>query len=475
MSAFDMLNERVVVASILAEPKAELPSSIIRVLDFAPEAWTSPECGAIAASIRKVRGKGSLCDAVSIAEHLTNDQVGVLAQISNESGNALPLALAAIHAEKLLQLMRSRRVVATLGEAWQEAREHPERAESIAERTRAALVSLSDELPRSPAELLKQREFDPQIQPPPLRVIYTLAGQPISTPGNVTTVTSAIKTGKSAVVGAMAAAAMPHDEGTDLLGFDSSNSDGFALLWFDSEQSPEDSWNCVYRACRRAKLDRPPPWLHHYCLTGLRYELAWECVLKAIQIAIDRHGGIHSLLLDGAADFVKDVNDAAESNAFVAEVQDLTIRLHCPIVGVIHFNPGTDKPRGHLGSQLERKAETNLRLDKCDGVTTIWSDKQRRAPVPKDQGPCFRWSDEHQMHVSVQNRQASKVEFERGSLSLLAQEIFSERPSMRYSDLAATIKNRMRVSLATAERRVARMHQLGVIKKPVAGLYVLAT
>jgi hypothetical protein len=34
------------------------------------------------------------------------------------------------------------------------------------------------------------------------------------------------------------------------------------------------------------------------------------------------------------------------------------------IVGVIHFNPGGEKTRGHLGSQLERKAETNLRLDK---------------------------------------------------------------------------------------------------------------
>jgi hypothetical protein len=73
----------------------------------------------------------------------------------------------------------------------------------------------------------------------------------------------------------------------------------------------------------------------------------------------------------------------------------------CPIDGVIHFNPGTEKVRGHLGSQMERKAETNLTLEKSsDEVTRIYSLKNRRAGIPKWGGPCFKYDPERQMHVT---------------------------------------------------------------------------
>ncbi|HZM06246.1 MAG TPA: hypothetical protein VFC44_24865 [Candidatus Saccharimonadales bacterium] len=63
-------------------------------------------------------------------------------------------------------------------------------------------------------------------------------------------------------------------------------------------------------------------------------------------------------------------------------------------VSAISDQPGRDD------ESIYRKSET-LRLDKIDGVTTIWSDKQRRAPIPKAAGPCFQRSDEAGMHVSV--------------------------------------------------------------------------
>ena len=56
--------------------------------------------------------------------------------------------------------------------------------------------------PSAVIQLLQEREFNPHIEPPPLRPIYTLNGVPIATPGNLGTITSAIKTGKSAVIGA---------------------------------------------------------------------------------------------------------------------------------------------------------------------------------------------------------------------------------------------------------------------------------
>jgi hypothetical protein len=125
--------------------------------------------------------------------------------------------------------------------------------------------------------------------------------------------------------------------------------------------------------------------------------------------------------LDGGADFVADVNDAAESNAFVATRHDLAIKHDCPIVGVVHFNPGSEKSRGHLGSQLERKAETNLALEKdADESTVIYSTKNCRAGIPKGIGPRFRFDPAAGMHVSVASRQSARDDAVRKELFCLA-------------------------------------------------------
>ena len=111
------------------------------------------------------------------------------------------------------------------------------------------------------------------------------------------------------------------------------------------------------------------------------------------------------MLLDGAADFIPNPNDPDEAFAFVDELHQLAIRYDTAIICVIHENPSseTGKTRGHFGSQLERKAETNLRLSKDgDGVTTVFAEKARHAHIPKERGTRFVWSDEEKMHVTTE-------------------------------------------------------------------------
>jgi hypothetical protein len=108
------------------------------------------------------------------------------------------------------------------------------------------------------------------------------------------------------------------------------------------------------------------------------------------------------VLVDGVADLVVDVNDAGESNTYTAHLHQTAIEHDCAVVCVIHTNPSSEKTRGHLGSQLERKSETNLRLEKSGEITVVFSDKNRRAPIQKENGPRFVWSDEAGMHVSTE-------------------------------------------------------------------------
>ena len=335
---------------------------------------------------------------------------------------------------------------------------------------------------RTPEGILKARRFDYRITPPPLRVRFLLRGDcVIGTPGNLVAIASGVKSGKTAVVGAMLAAAIEPQQESDLLGFASDNPNGLAVLHFDSEQSTDDHWHCANRSVKRAGRTAPPEWFHSYCLTGLGHKQSWECVTEAVCQAAEKHSGIHSIFLDGIADFVADPNDAAECNRFVAELHDLAIRQDCTIVGVIHFNPGTDKTRGHLGSQFERKAETNLRLDKNeDGITEIWSERQRRAPIPKGSGVCFQWSNAEQMHVTVQNPSEAKAEAraegKRVAQAEAASCVFAQagKDQLGYAELIQATCTALKLKKDGAKKRL-REHWIkdGIVCQQANGMYSL--
>ena len=69
------------------------------------------------------------------------------------------------------------------------------------------------------------------------------------------------------------------------------------------------------------------------------------------------------VIIDGIADLCSDVNNIEESNSVVQKLMKWTKELNCHIITVIHSNFGTDKPTGHLGSFLEKKAETQIQLE----------------------------------------------------------------------------------------------------------------
>jgi hypothetical protein len=123
------------------------------------------------------------------------------------------------------------------------------------------------------------------------------------------------------------------------------------------------------------------------------------------------------------------VNDATEANGLVGELHALAIRFDCPIICVLHENPGENtqgKTRGHLGSQLERKAESNLRLLKdSDGVTVVFTERSRSASISRDRGPRFKWYDADAMHRTCATMHDEKAGERRSTMQILAEEIFN--------------------------------------------------
>jgi len=354
---------------------------------------------------------------------------------------------------------------------------------------RSAVEGINDELRRNISEAeaaaarraalskrLAERLFDIHVKPPPATPRFFIGQTPICTAGNITTISAPPKTAKSSWVCAMIASTMTEDpEHADCLGVTSRNPEGYAIIHLDTEQYPADHYAIVERAVVRARLTEPPPWLLSYCITGFSFPDARRCIPIVLEDAAARFAGIHSLILDGVADVVVNVNDPEETNLFVNELHALAIKFTAPIISIIHFNPGTDKTRGHLGSQLERKSETNLRLERDGNAIIVWGEKNRRAPILKANGPRFVWSDELGMHVSAQNAADAKAESEHGLLRLEAEAVFTraEKQALRWGDFLAGLARECKLSESGARKRMSKMIGTQIITRDVLKFYTL--
>lgn len=66
--------------------------------------------------------------------------------------------------------------------------------------------------------------------------------------------------------------------------------------------------------------------------------------------------------LDGYVDFVNNFNDQEESSEFTQKLMSYSSESKCHIMGILHLNPGTTKARGHLGTILQQKCETVVKI-----------------------------------------------------------------------------------------------------------------
>lgn len=345
------------------------------------------------------------------------------------------------------------------------------------DRYRAALAKAGNIIVRESADLAA-RAFDIKNPPPRPVPLLSLGEHVICTPGNILNVQALPKAGKSAVIGAIMAAIFDgRRQGSDTLGFLAENPDGKALVHFDTEQSRFDHHALVVKSLTRARIETPPPWFMSYCVTDLPIPTRMAALEATIQRAAADHGGVFAVIADGIADFVFDPNDSAECFPLVGQLHTLAIKHDCAIITVLHENPGAveGKTRGHLGSQLERKAETNLRLAKdSNGITTIFAERARHAHIPRDAGSCFHYSTASGMHESCGDAREIKRTANRAKMEAEAAKVFLAGESMTHGKLVAAIMAALVLKDRAAKLRVQTWTEEGIVAKGSGGKYRLA-
>lgn len=341
----------------------------------------------------------------------------------------------------------------------------PERAHWIIDDHIRGLSDLATSLPG--AELPEKLWFDPNSPPPEATICLSLAGVPFATAGNLSTLTAQKKSGKTAVLQAIAAASLSTTG--DTLGFSGCNSEQKTVLHFDTEQGECDFHRFGSSVLRRAQL------IESDC-----FKSAW---LKTVPIRkrrafIERtlraeaaRNGVFLVIIDGYADLVTNVNDPEEAAEFVDRLQTMAIEFDCHIIGALHLNPGSDfKSRGHLGSELGRKSETNLQVEKKDERFGVWFESSRGAPLPRNAAPSFAWDANAKMHMSIESIAEQKEKDKVQIACEMVEEAFrlADAKGLFYTPLINALQKIPSInSESTAHRMFSSARKAGFIRKNI--------
>ena len=321
---------------------------------------------------------------------------------------------------------------------------------------------------------LKSCEVDFNNPPPVAQMVVSVNDVPLGTQGNILCITGGEGTGKSNYVTALIAGAIGQSEKNkdkvmDTLGVSvCENSKRKTILFYDTEQSEVQTYKNITNLLRRCGRETMPEYLKAYCLTGMSRKERLQAIIQSMDKFHYQFRGIHMVVIDGIADLIKGANDETESIAVVEELYRLAGIYNTCIVTILHFIPSGLKLRGHLGSELQRKAAAILSIEKdTDPSVSVVKALKVRDGSPLDVPIMqFAWDKDVRMHVYLGEKpKEEKEKRKEDELVAVARDIFGRQDFITYVDLAEQIQAILDVKERTAKSYIKFMREKEIILK----------
>lgn len=335
---------------------------------------------------------------------------------------------------------------------------------------RQLFLDFLDNLYNETMTMLKSCEIDFNNPPAKAEEVISAGDVPLGTQGNILCITGGEGTGKSNYVAALIAGSIRNDNRPiDTLGVDvRDNSDHKAVLLYDTEQSEVQLFKNVSNLLKRAKLEKKPEELRAFSLTGMSRKERLQAIVQSMDKYHYEYEGIRLVVIDGIADLVSSANDEVESIRIMDELYRLAGIYRTCIVCVLHYVPNGLKLRGHLGSELQRKAAAilSIELDSDPSISVVKALKVRDGSpldVPLMQ---FSWDKELGMHIYIGEKpREEKEKRKEKELATVAREIFDTKRHLTYIELCDRIQQIMDVKERTAKSYIKYMREKEIIIK----------
>ena len=190
--------------------------------------------------------------------------------------------------------------------------------------------------------------------------ILWVNGSTIGTLGNFSASTGKAKSKKTFNISAIVAAALKNDEVLKYSAYLPPNKR--KILYVDTEQSKYHCHKVMERILRLAGLPTDKD-RDDFVFIVLR-EQTPDKRKQIIGYMLENMPDVGLLIIDGIRDLMYDINSPSESTDLINLLMRWSSGYNLHIHTVLHLNKGDDNTRGHIGTELNNKAETVLQITK---------------------------------------------------------------------------------------------------------------
>ncbi|MDR0438257.1 MAG: AAA family ATPase [Bacteroidales bacterium] len=289
---------------------------------------------------------------------------------------------------------------------------------------------------------------------PDLLPILLQGDVPLLSAGEISLITGDAKTKKTYLVSWFIAMLLGKTE----VGF-SCNLQGNILL-IDTEQGRKRTNNVVRRIHRLLNWNFEVP-IQNLTAFSIR-ELSANERFAVLEQAIEKYNP-SIVFLDGLADLIQNTNDLEECSRKISLLMKLAEQHNTHVCSAVHTNPSSEKTRGHVGSELQRKCETVMLLKKDGNTSTV--------------SPQYCRNKEFERFSFFINSEGFPETCELPPLGIQAQilfaSVFGNLSEINYSDLCQMIMEKEGILKRSAERKIRQAVEKNILKKNAESGYSL--
>ena len=345
------------------------------------------------------------------------------------------------------------------------------------EELRALLADMLSQMYTQTMMTLRSCEIDYDNPPDASKSVITVNGVPLGTQDNLFCITGGEGTGKSNYIAAILAGTLGTDrlDAEQTLGLEvTPNPKGLAVLHYDTEQSEAQLHKNLGKTLRRASLTGVPDFYHSLYLASLSRKDRLKLIRESMDLFHHKHGGIHLVVIDGIADLIRSANDETESIAIVDELYRLAGIYNTCIICVLHFVPNGIKLRGHIGSELQRKAAGILSIEKDENpeFSVVKALKVRDGSPLDVPMTLFGWDKALDMHVyRGEKSKEDKDKRKSNELHAVVRGAFRSATRLSYQQLCEILMRELDIKDRTAKKYIAYMKEQGILIQDSQGNY----
>ena len=345
------------------------------------------------------------------------------------------------------------------------------------EELRALLADMLSQMYTQTMMMLRSCEIDYDNPPDASKSVIAVNGVPLGTQDNLFCITGGEGTGKSNYIAAILAGTLGAErlDAEQTLGLEvTPNPKGLAVLHYDTEQSEAQLHKNLGKTLRRASLTSVPDFYHSLYLASLSRKDRLKLIRESMDLFHHKHGGIHLVVIDGIADLIRSANDETESIAIVDELYRLAGIYNTCIICVLHFVPNGIKLRGHIGSELQRKAAGILSIEKDENpeYSVVKALKVRDGSPLDVPMTLFGWDKALDMHVyRGEKSKEDKDKRKSNELHAVIRDAFRSATRLSYQQLCEILMRELDIKDRTAKKYIAYMKEQGILIQDSQGNY----